>query len=124
MPSRVKKAAQSGKLGLPQLSQQMLKELIPGPVTKEQFTDIFENFNRKIDFMKIDIEGNEIDVLPSITDENLKSLRCLSAEFHCNNDEFEFFQQKFIERMSILGFDCFTLYHVGGILRTLTFWKK
>jgi putative transposase len=46
MPSRVKKAAQSGKLGLPQLSQEMLKELIPGPVTKEQFTDIFENFKK------------------------------------------------------------------------------
>jgi hypothetical protein len=24
----------------------MLEELIPGPVTKEQFTDIFENFKK------------------------------------------------------------------------------
>jgi transposase-like protein len=46
MPRQTKKAAASGKTSLPQLSQQMLEELIPGPVTKEQFTDIFENFKK------------------------------------------------------------------------------
>jgi len=46
MPRNVKTAAASGKAALPQLSQQMLETLIPGPVTKEQFTDIFENFKK------------------------------------------------------------------------------
>ena len=46
MPRQTKTAAASGKAVLPQLSQQMLEELIPGPVTKEQFTDIFENFKK------------------------------------------------------------------------------
>ena len=46
MPRQPKTAAASGKAALPQLSQQMLEELIPGPVTKEQFTDIFENFKK------------------------------------------------------------------------------
>ena len=46
MPRQSKTAAASGKAALPQLSQQMLEELIPGPVTKEQFTDIFENFKK------------------------------------------------------------------------------
>ena len=46
MPRQSKTAAASGKVTLPQLSQQMLEELIPGPVTKEQFTDIFENFKK------------------------------------------------------------------------------
>ena len=46
MPRNVKTAAASGKAALPQLSQQMLEELIPGPVTKEQFEDIFQNFKR------------------------------------------------------------------------------
>jgi putative transposase len=46
MPRQTKTAAASGKAALPQLSQQMLEELIPGPVTKEQFTDIFENFKK------------------------------------------------------------------------------
>ena len=46
MPRQTKIAAASGKAALPQLSQQMLEELIPGPVTKEQFEDIFLNFKR------------------------------------------------------------------------------
>ncbi len=46
MPRNVKTAAASGKAALPQLSQKMLEELIPGPVTKEQFEDIFQNFKR------------------------------------------------------------------------------
>jgi transposase-like protein len=46
MPRQTKTAAASGKAALPQLSQQMLEELIPGPVTKEQFNDIFENFKK------------------------------------------------------------------------------
>lgn len=46
MPRQTKPAATSGKAALPQLSKQMLEELIPGPVTKEQFEDIFQNFKR------------------------------------------------------------------------------
>ncbi|MBP9059027.1 MAG: hypothetical protein KBF98_01780 [Rhodoferax sp.] len=46
MPRNSKTTAASGKAALPQLTKQMLEELIPGPVTKEQFTDIFENFKK------------------------------------------------------------------------------
>jgi transposase-like protein len=46
MPRKFKTAASSGKAALPQLSAQMLEELIPGPVTKEQFEDIFHNFKK------------------------------------------------------------------------------
>jgi len=86
--------------------------------------EIFENMETKIDFMKIDIEGGEVDVLTSITDENLLSLRCLSAEFHKSYEEFDLFQDQFVQRMNNLGFECFTLYHGDGKLRTLNFWKK
>lgn len=48
MPRQSKTAAASGKATLPQLSQQMLEELIPGPVTKEQFEDIFQNFKKAL----------------------------------------------------------------------------
>ena len=78
----------------------------------------------KIDFMKIDIEGGEVDVLTSITDKNLSTLRCLSAEFHKSYEEFDFFQEQFIERMINLGFKFFVLYHGDGYLRTLNFWKE
>jgi putative transposase len=46
MPRQTKTAAASDKAALPQLSQQMLEQLIPGPVTKEQFEDIFQNFKK------------------------------------------------------------------------------
>jgi transposase-like protein len=46
MPRISKSAVASGKAALPQLSAQMLEELIPGPVTKEQFDDIFQNFKK------------------------------------------------------------------------------
>jgi len=85
--------------------------------------DIFEGINTKIDFMKIDIEGGEVDVLTSITDAHLSSLRCLAAEFHKTYEEFDEFQSSFIDRMSRLGFNHFTAYYGNGDLRTLTFWK-
>jgi hypothetical protein len=86
--------------------------------------EIFENMESKIDFMKIDIEGGEVDVLTSITDENLSSLRCLSGEFHKTYKEFDVFQQSFVERMERLGFKHFTLYHGDGTLITINFWKE
>jgi FkbM family methyltransferase len=86
--------------------------------------DIFENMNTKIDFMKIDIEGGEVDVLTSITDKNLLTLRCLSAEFHKSYEEFDLFQEQFVQRMNNLGFKSFVLYHGDGKLRTINFWKE
>jgi putative transposase len=46
MPRKINKAAPSGKSALPQISAQLVEELIAGPVTKEQFEDIFQNFKR------------------------------------------------------------------------------
>jgi FkbM family methyltransferase len=86
--------------------------------------DIFENIGTKIDFMKIDIEGDEVDVLTSITDKNLSTLRCLSAEFHKSYEEFDLFQEQFVQRMNNLGFKSFVLYHGDGNLRTVNFWKE
>lgn len=79
----------------------------------------------KFDFMKIDIEGSEVVVLNSITDENLSSLRCISGEFHFNgNEEYNDFQKGFCNRLNRLGFNHFTLYHGDGALRTINAWKK
>ena len=46
MPRNINKAAVSGKPALPQISAKLLEELIPGPVTKEQFEDIFQSFKK------------------------------------------------------------------------------
>lgn len=86
--------------------------------------ELFNNMIGKIDFMKIDIEGAEVDVLNEITDDNLSSLRCLSCEFHKTYEEFDEFQNEFIKRMKRLSFKCFELYHGNGDLRTLNFWKE
>jgi FkbM family methyltransferase len=86
--------------------------------------EIFEEIGTIINFMKIDIEGGEVDVLESISDKNLSSLRCLSAEFHKTYDAFDLFQDKFVQRMNRLGFKSFVLFHGDGNLRTLNFWKE
>ena len=46
MPRKTNKATSSGNSAQPQISAQLLEELIPGPVTKEQFEDIFQNFKK------------------------------------------------------------------------------
>jgi len=84
---------------------------------------IFSHY-RGIDFMKVDIEGSEVEVLNAISEENLSSLRCLAAEFHSNSQDFEHFQSSFLSRLGRLGFSHFILYHGDGRTRTLTAWKK
>ena len=46
MPRKINKPASSGKSTQSQISAQLLEKLIPGPVTKEQFEDIFQNFKK------------------------------------------------------------------------------
>jgi FkbM family methyltransferase len=86
--------------------------------------DLFNNLSEKIDFMKVDIEGGEVDLFNTITDENLSSLRCVSCEFHKINGQFDTFQENFINRMNRLGFKSFVLYLGDGDLRTVNFWKE
>ena len=96
-------------------------------VYKLDVNELFNNLSDRIDFMKVDIEGGEVELLNAISDENLSSLRCLSCEFHRLNEEFEEFQQNFTNRMGNLGFRSFTLYHGDTndcLLRTASFWKE
>ena len=86
--------------------------------------EIFNGLVDKIDFMKVDIEGGEVELLNAILDENLNSLRCLACEFHRMNEEFDIFQENFINRMSRLGFRSFVLFMGDGNLRTVTFWRE
>ncbi len=78
----------------------------------------------RVDFMKMDIEGGEVDALTAITDENINSLRCMSCEFHKINDEFDQFQDNFISKMNNLGFKSFVLFYGNGLTRTVNFWKE
>ena len=46
MPRTTSKSAISAKPGQPKISAKLLEELIPGPVTKEEFEDIFQHFKK------------------------------------------------------------------------------
>ena len=78
----------------------------------------------KIDFMKMDIEGSEIDCLREITDDNLSSLRCLAAEFHRNIPGIDEFRDEFLSRCYRLGFDSYTMYYQAGTQMTINIWKR
>jgi FkbM family methyltransferase len=82
--------------------------------------DVFKN--NHFDFMKIDIEGGEVDLIKEITDDNLLSLRCAAIELH-SYEGFDEFQDSFITRMNSLGFTSFLLHHSNSGLRTVNFWK-
>ena len=51
MPRKINKSPISGKSAQPQISAKLLEALITGPVTKEQFEDIFQNFEKA--FIKV-----------------------------------------------------------------------
>ena len=48
MPHTIDKPAISGKTAQPKNSAKLLEELIPGPVTKEQFDDPFQDFKKAL----------------------------------------------------------------------------
>lgn len=78
----------------------------------------------KIDFMKMDIEGSELECLSAISDENLSSLRCLAVEFHLNVPGVSQFKNSFVERCHRLGFMTFQNHYQGGQQITLNVWKQ
>lgn len=78
----------------------------------------------KIDFMKMDIEGAELECLRSISDENLSSLRCFAAEFHRNIPGMDQFREEFTARCERLGLHHYTMYYSGGQQMTINVWNE
>lgn len=76
----------------------------------------------KVDFMKIDCEGAEKQIMDDLSDENLNKIKKLAMEFHTSllGDEARI---QIIERLDKLGFNGFTLFHGSGAEATLNFWK-
>ena len=77
----------------------------------------------KIDFMKMNIEGSELECLSGLTDQNLSSLRCLAVEMHLNAPGIDSFKSGFIERCHRLGFKTFTNHYIDGKQLTLNIWR-
>ena len=70
---------------------------------------ISRNFIDHIDFLKIDTEGAELDILKGLSDKNLDKIRCISLEYHhyifnYDDNTYNNFQNRFLSR----GFNVFT----------------
>ena len=81
-----------------------------------------ENIVDRIDFLKIDCEGAEKQVLLGISDDNLKKVKKISMEFHMSHLT-ESDSQNIINRLTNQGFRSFQLFLGDGSLRIYNFWK-
>lgn len=83
------------------------------------------NLFSKIDFLKIDTEGAELDILEGVSDQNLLKIKTVALEYHnfiFNKDPQK--RETLIKRFHSLGFRSYTL-HLGQTddLLILYFWK-
>ena len=76
----------------------------------------------KIDFMKIDCEGGEKEIIENLSDERLHNIRKLSMEYHQSILGPEL-RENFTRKAESLGFRHFTLFHGDGGLVQLHLWK-
>lgn len=77
----------------------------------------------KIDFLKIDCEGAELDVIDGISDENLGKIKKIALEFHANYLTEED-SARIMTRMVEAGFQSFQLFLGDGKLRIYNFWRS
>lgn len=76
----------------------------------------------RIDFLKIDCEGSEKQVLLGVSDQNLDKIKKISMEFHMSHLT-ESDSQDIINRLTAHGFRSFQLFLGDGALRIYNFWK-
>jgi len=76
----------------------------------------------RINFLKIDCEGGEKEIIESLTDEHLSRIDKISMEYHASLLGHDL-RGEFAERASGLGFQTFTLFHGDGSLSQLHLWR-
>jgi len=77
----------------------------------------------KIDFLKIDTEGSEYNILKGISDENLAKINNIAMEFHLNQLSEEISDEMW-NRLTNAGFKGFKLFLGNGELRIYNFWRE
>jgi FkbM family methyltransferase len=77
----------------------------------------------KIDFLKINCEGSEKEILNGISDLNLTKIRKISLEFHGNILN-ESDSEQIMNRLTSMGFRSFQLFVGDGVYRIYNFWKS
>jgi FkbM family methyltransferase len=76
----------------------------------------------RINFLKIDCEGGEKEIIESLTDEHLSKIDKISMEYHASILGHGM-REEFGERAVSLGFQRFTLFHGDGALSQLHLWR-
>lgn len=76
----------------------------------------------RIDFLKIDCEGGEAEIIPQLTNERLSNIRKISMEYH-EGILGSGIREEFTSRAASQGFNHFTLFHGDGGLVQLHLWK-
>lgn len=79
----------------------------------------------KIDFLKVDIEGSEINALKGIRDEHLSRVRNIAIEYHHQHLKYdEALRNDFITRLNKLGFNTYLLFcGTNDALQLIYCWK-
>lgn len=79
----------------------------------------------KIDFLKVDIEGSEINAMKGIRDEHLRKVRNIAIEYHHAHLKYdEKLREAFITRLNKLGFNTYLLFCGNdGALQLIYCWK-
>jgi len=76
----------------------------------------------RINFLKIDCEGGEKEIIESLSDDHLSRIGKISMEYHASLLGNEL-REEFVQRAISLGFQSFTLFHGNGSLSQLHLWK-
>ena len=77
----------------------------------------------RIDFLKIDCEGAEKEIIESISDKDLLRIEKISMEYH-HADIGPEYRDRLLKRMENLGYNHFTLIHGSGDLRQVHIWRN
>jgi FkbM family methyltransferase len=88
---------------------------------------LFEsNLIDKIDFLKVDVEGSELDIFSGISDENLLKIKNISMEYHHAHFFYnENDRNNLINRLNSLGFRSFIMFlGTDNNLQMLYFWRE
>jgi len=93
-------------------------------ITLENF--IYSNKISHIDYMKVDIEGHEIQIMPQITKAIYNKISKIFVEYHedttISNEERDTNRLKFIKSIKSKGYNNFHV-HLGWAQSWLYFWK-
>jgi autotransporter strand-loop-strand O-heptosyltransferase len=85
---------------------------------------IERNKINKIDFLKVDAEGSEIDIFNGISDNNLNKIKKIAIEYHHALFDYDIdTREGLVDKFRKLGFNLYVLFTSTDDLQMIYFWK-